>query len=105
MKKLMVVVLSTVVLGLSAQVQAGPILDTHLEQHLVNICQALQSDNKLRLRHAIRQSGLTYRSVAKGLRCNGVDAMTFAIQNNANDTANMVVAKGRIDFNSLVAKR
>ena len=105
MKKLMAIAFTTAALGLSMQVQAAPQMDKHLEKQLVQVCEALQSNKRLKLFRVMKENNFSYRTIAKGLRCNGVDAVTFALQHDADETANMVAKRANVDLDSMLAKR
>ncbi|KXI27030.1 hypothetical protein AX660_02630 [Paraglaciecola hydrolytica] len=87
----------------AAQTQAQAIDET-TEKQLVNICKALQSNSKMKLNRAVSKSGLNYRSISKGLVCNGMDPVTFALRNNAQKTAELFARKGNLDYQTLLAK-
>ena len=71
---------------------------THLspshEASLVKICEAIQTNSKRKLRNAIKSSGIPSRAINKGLVCNGLDTVSFALSSGANKTADFLVAKG-----------
>lgn len=105
MKKLLIAAIAMSTVGLSVNANADPIINPSLERKLVQVCEALRSDSKLQLNRVIKNHGFSYRSIAQGLRCNGDDAITFALNNNANETANLMARKTSIDIDSMVAKR
>jgi len=76
MKKLMVIAISSAVLGLSAQAHAAVGIDKNLEKKLVKVCEAIKDNNNVRLTYTLKKYGFEYRQIAEGLRCNGVDAVT-----------------------------
>ena len=73
-----------------------------MEQRLVKICEALKSDSKIKLHKAVKKSGLSYKKVANGLVCNGVDPVTFALSNNSSKTAELMAIRGKVDYDSLL---
>lgn len=77
----------------------------HIEKDLINICEAIQNDDRLDLRRAVKKSGLSYSVLAKGLVCNGEDMMTFAMNNNAIDTHDYLARYLDADARALTAKR
>lgn len=96
-------VVGSVVFGLMATSQAYA-LDSSTERKLVKICKAIQSDSKLQLHKAIKQSRLGYRQVAQGLVCNGKSAMEFAYYHNANNAAGLLARKANIKNSAMLAK-
>ena len=70
----------------------------------IQVCEAIKSDSKLKLRHAIKISGINARAISKGLVCNGYDPVTFAIVNKAQHTAEFMARKSDIDYEALLAK-
>jgi hypothetical protein len=62
---------------------------------LVNICEALKSDSKLNIRQAIWRSGISKKVVRKGLQCNGMDAVTFALSHDANKSVGYLVGESK----------
>ncbi len=105
MKKLTVVACVVVGLGLAGNASAALMLQDHTKDSLEKVCVALKSNSKHRLSRAIKKSGYTYKTIAKGLVCNGEDAMTFALKNDASSTANLLARKANINADALIAKR
>jgi hypothetical protein len=71
---------------------------------LIKICEAIRSDNKLKVHRAIKNSGIKAKAISKGLVCNGYDSVTFAMVNNAPNTAQFMARKGGVDYKALLAK-
>lgn len=105
MKKLTAVAFVVASLGLAGNASAALMIQDHTEASLVKICDALKSNSKHKLSRAIKKSGYTYKTIASGLVCNGEDAMTFALNNEASNTANLLARKANINADALVAKR
>ncbi|MGS2719783.1 DUF3718 domain-containing protein [Paraglaciecola aestuariivivens] len=103
MKKLILGSIITAGVLLTGTAQAKYI-DKQTEAKLVEICQALKSDSKIRVHKAIKKSGFKARAISKGLVCNGYDAVTFAMINNAENSAKFIAKKGNINYNELIAK-
>jgi hypothetical protein len=103
MKKVILGAILSAGLVMTGSVQANNI-NKSLEKDLVNVCNAIKTNNKSKLHRAVRRSGVSYKNIANGLVCNGHDAVTFALMNNSNDTAKLMARKGNIDSESLVAK-
>ena len=107
MKKLVLVSIAVAGFGLagvSSTAAAAPAIDSSTEYRLVKVCKALKSNSRLQLAKAVKQSGYTYRMLAKGLVCNGKDAVEFAMFNGAESTANLFARKGRINIDGMLAK-
>jgi hypothetical protein len=60
------------------------------EASLVKVCEALQSNNKLKLKNAIENTRINKRTMSKKLKCNGMDPVSFALSVNADKTAGLV---------------
>jgi hypothetical protein len=90
-----------ILLAGSAQAES---MDKTVEAHLVKICEAIKSDSKHKVNRAIKNSGIQARKVSEGLVCNGYDAVTFAMVNNAQNTAKLMAHKGGLDYEALLAK-
>ncbi|MBF7074669.1 DUF3718 domain-containing protein [Glaciecola sp. MH2013] len=75
-----------------ASLQASPTpvdyISPSLERKLVKICEAIQSNNRFKLKLALKKTHIKIRDVKKGLVCNGMSALDFALSENA-----FVVAK------------
>ncbi|MCV2884799.1 DUF3718 domain-containing protein [Aestuariibacter sp. AA17] len=100
------VCLSAIVMsvGLTAASTASAAIDPSTERVLVKVCKALKTDNQARLRHVLKRNHLGYRQIAEGLRCNGQDALTFAMSHGAEGSAYYLARKANIDMSTLVAK-
>lgn len=103
MKKIVLGSILTVGILLAGSAQANYI-DKNLEANLVKICEAIKSDSKLKVNQAIKNSGIRAKTVSQGLVCNGYDPVTFAIVNNAQNTAKYMARKGGVDYEALLAK-
>lgn len=103
--KLMILML--IALFLSANLaQAKPkSMDKSLENKLVNICEALKTDNKLKLKRAIRKSGFKEHNIKRGLVCNGMDPITFALSENANVNAEYLAGRNGKKYIELAQKQ
>jgi len=103
MKKIIIGSIITAGILLASSAQAKYI-DKGTEENLVKICEAIQSDSKIKLHIAIRNSGINVKNIAKGLVCNGYDPVTFAIVSKAENTAKFMARKGNVDYDALLAK-
>ena len=103
MKKLIIGSILTAGILLAGSAQANYI-DKNTEADLIKICEAIKSDSKLKVRRAIKYSGFTDKAVSEGLVCNGYDPVTFAMVNNAQNTAKYMATKSGVDYEALLAK-
>jgi hypothetical protein len=103
MKKIIICSIITVGVFLVGSAQAKHI-DKNTEANLIKICEALKSDSKLKLHVAIKDSGIKAKAIREGLICNGYDPVSFAIINNAQNTAKFMARKSRADYEALLAK-
>lgn len=104
MKKLM---FAAAIIGstlMSSAASANKYIDPGLEKDLVKVCEALKSNSRIKLLKAVKNSRLTYKSIAKGLVCNGQNALEFAMLNSADKTASLLANKTSVDLNSYLAK-
>lgn len=98
--------LATATLLAAPMVQAkSQVFPSHLEATLVEVCQAIKSDSRVKLHSAIKRSGLSYRAIHKGLKCNGVDIMTFASVSNAMKNSDFLARRMTRSQQELLAKR
>jgi hypothetical protein len=106
-KKMKKTIIASVLFGglLIANSANAALIDKATESKLVNICHALQSDSKIKLHTAMKKSGISYRSIAKDLQCNGQDAISFALTNGADTTAQMMAKRAHVDVEPLLAIR
>jgi hypothetical protein len=103
MKKALLVSILSVGILLAASAQANYI-EPATAKNLLKICEALKSNSKLRLHKAIKKSGFSYKTVAKGLVCNGHDPVSFALMNDARKTAKLLASRGNVSYEILLAK-
>lgn len=95
-------VLATV--GGISSAQAGS-LPGALEDKLVAVCQAIKDDSRIALHKAVKDSGVSYRRLAKGLVCDGMDMYTFALQHGAENTGSVIARRTNLEDQSLTAKQ
>ncbi|MFQ3190323.1 MAG: hypothetical protein ACI936_001453 [Paraglaciecola sp.] len=103
MKNIIIGSILTAGILLAGSLQANS-LDKTTEANLVKICEAIKSDNKLKLHRAIKNSGIKATEIGKGLVCNGYDPVTFAMINNAQNTAKVMARRGGVDYEALLVK-
>ena len=103
MKKVILGSILSATILLAGSVQAQYI-DVALEAKLVKVCEAIKSDNKLKVHKAIENSGINARTMSKGLVCNGYDAVTFAIVNDAQNAAKYIARKAGVSYETRLAK-
>lgn len=88
----------------SLNVLAKSNFDDATERKLVRVCKAIQSGSQLKLSNAIKLARTNYKAVAQDLRCNGMDAITFAYHSGAQGNAKYIAYRGHVDDAQLVAK-
>ena len=103
MKKVILTTLMMSGLVMTQTTQANYI-DNVTEKKLVNICQAIKSDSRLRFNRAVKNSGYNIRAVQKGLVCNGHDPITFALIHGAKANAKLIAKKTNSNFEELLTK-
>ncbi len=92
LKLIFLMLLALFIAGNSAQ--AGTTyIDKGLEKNLVKICKALKSDSKMKIKHAIENTHIRKEAVLRGLVCNGMTPLTFALSHNANESAQYLVGQ------------
>lgn len=103
MKKIIIGSIITAGILLAGSAQANYI-NEHAESKLVRVCEAIQSDSKIKLHIAIRDSGVNAKAISKGLVCNGYDPVTFAMVNKAQKTGRFLAKISGVDYEALLAK-
>lgn len=103
-KKISVIVLSSVLLVAGSVASFANAKQISSEDSLIKVCEAMQSNNKLRLHQAVKRTGYSYKSLAKGLMCNGQTMYDFAISSGATDTAVTLARKSALALPELVAQ-
>lgn len=103
MKKIIIGSILTAGILLAGSAQADS-FSKSTEAHLVKICKAIKSDNKLKLHLAIKNSGIKATEISNGLLCNGYDPVAFAMINDAQVTAKIMARKSGVDYEALLAK-
>jgi hypothetical protein len=76
-----------------------------LENNLIAVCEAVKSDNRLKLHRAVKATGLNMKNLHTGLVCNGQDMLTFAITNGADVNAQHIARRINASPSVLTAKR
>lgn len=74
------------------------------EEKLVAVCVALKDNKKMALRKAVENLHVGYKNIARGLKCNGMDPITFALSHNAKDVAQFVANRSDVDYDDMLAK-
>ena len=95
---------STMLAIVALPATAAPKYSKSMERTLVNICQAIKDDNKLRLNMRLKNAGLTYRQISEDLVCNGMSVHDFAKFHNANATEDLLARRVRTISPVLTAK-
>ncbi|GAA6186839.1 DUF3718 domain-containing protein [Aliiglaciecola sp. NS0011-25] len=83
---------------------ASPLTSSQ-EASLIKVCKALKSDNPRQLQKAIKSGNLNYKTIAKGLVCNGKSAFEFAAMHEAHETAGFLARKVNLNYDNMLAKR
>lgn len=99
MKKLGLSLVTVAVLSISHTAAASSMLN---EDKLVRLCEAVKSNNQLTLMTEMKRNHLKYSHLVDGLVCDGVDVATFAKQNGADRTANLLISRNRSTSDMLV---
>lgn len=76
----------------------------HMESDLVKICTAIRDNKPLRLQMAVKDSGVSYRALQKGLVCNGDDMFTFAEKNQAHASSALLAKRLRLTKSMMAAR-
>ena len=92
-------------LSLTATVANAASYPKQLEKRLIAVCEAVKSDNRLKLHRAVRATGLSMRDVHEGLVCNGQDMLTFALTHNAAKNAQLIARRVNASPSALTAQR
>mgnify|MGYP001953914341 FL=1 len=71
---------------------------------MVKVCEAIKSDSLISLHVAVKDSGVGLTQLANGLKCNGSDPVSFAMQYDAASTAKFMAKKSRKNHQELLAK-
>jgi len=103
MNKLLISSIITAGILLAGNAQASKI-DTTTENNLIKICEAIKSDSALKLHTAIRNSGIQTKQISNGLVCNGADPVSFALANDAKNTAKYLAKKSNVNYENVLAK-
>lgn len=96
--------LAIAVTGTSMANANESVYPAHLENDLVNICEATKKNNLVKFKRAVKASRLNYRVVEKGLVCNGVGVLKFAIENESKSTALFIARQANIDEQEVLAR-
>jgi len=103
MKKLLISSIITAGILLAGSAQASYI-DPVTEGNLIKVCKAIKSDSLIKVKVAVKHSGISIREIADGLVCNGVDPVSFALANDAAKTAKYMASRSKVNRQDLVAK-
>lgn len=76
-----------------------------LEKDLIAVCEAVKSDNRLKLHRAVKATGLNMKNLHSGLVCNGQDMITYAVANGADVNAQHIARRISASPRVLTAKR
>ncbi|MFQ3198203.1 MAG: cytosine/adenosine deaminase-related metal-dependent hydrolase [Paraglaciecola sp.] len=105
MKKLLLVTVIGLGLLAGGTAHADNYISPQIEKSLVNICEAIRSNSRIKLHLAIKNSGLNVKRMMKGLVCNGQDPLTFAQLNGADKTGKLLAGSVNADYSERLVKR
>lgn len=80
-------------------------MSKYLENRLTNVCEAVLTDSPNKLRRAVKESGISYNALMRGLKCNGMDPITFGLKNNATVSAQYFASRSTAVEKDLLAKQ
>ena len=103
MKKVIISSILTAGILLAGSAQASNI-DPIVESKLVEVCEAIKSDNLAKMNVAVKESGVGIKKIANSLVCNGHDAVSFALANDAGKIAQYMTAKSNINAQELLVR-
>lgn len=97
-------IVTSFALLISAPTKAA--MDPVVENALQHVCYSSISNNTMTFKKVVKSYRLNLKKVANGVVCNGDDIATFAADNGAADTANMIreMQRGHVEITEL-AKR
>ncbi|TDF35574.1 DUF3718 domain-containing protein [Alteromonadaceae bacterium M269] len=106
MKKIMMAIVACgLLVGTFAHAADANYNYTNTEERMyLRLCEAVISNNKLKLHQALKRSGVSYKQMQEGLVCNGQDPITFAMLSGSEKTAHMIAARTKLDVDTILAK-
>jgi uncharacterized protein YidB (DUF937 family) len=103
MKKVIISTILTAGILLAGSAQASNI-DPVVESKLVEVCEAIKSDNLSKVNDAVKDSGIGIKKLANSLVCNGQNPVNFALANDAEKTAQYMAAKSNVNHQELLVR-
>ncbi|MFT4927570.1 MAG: hypothetical protein ACI8WB_003681 [Phenylobacterium sp.] len=101
MKKIIAIASTlTVLTAVSLPTSANLIMDSYVENALINVCQSVASNKVYQLRNTLREFNLKVDLVNQKLVCNDQSVHSFAVSNGANNTASLL-QKGSVKIKDL----
>ncbi|GFD67290.1 DUF3718 domain-containing protein [Alteromonas sp. KUL106] len=92
-------------LSLAATTASAASIPKELEKDLISVCEAVKSDKRLKLRRAVKATGLDIKTLHAGLVCNGQDMLSFAVTHGAAVNAQHIARRVNASPGVLTAKR
>ena len=103
MKKVIISTILTAGFLLAGSAQASNI-DPVVESKLVEVCEAIKSDNLSKVNDAAKNSGVSIKKLANSLVCNGQNPVSFAMANDAGKIAQYMAAKSTTNHQELLVR-
>jgi hypothetical protein len=103
MKKVIISTILTAGILLAGSAQASNI-DPVVESKLVEVCEAIKSDNLSKVNDAVKDSGVSIKKLANSLVCNGQNPVSFAMANDAGKIAQYMAAKSTTNHQELLVR-
>ena len=103
MKKVIISTILTAGFLLAGSAQASNI-DPVVESKLVEVCEAIKSDNLSKVNDAVKDSGVSIKKLANSLVCNGQNPVSFAMANDAGKIAQYMAAKSTTNHQELLVR-
>ncbi|MGQ8364234.1 DUF3718 domain-containing protein [Glaciecola sp. 1036] len=70
---------------------------------LVEVCKAIKSNSKVKLNKVLHKNRITFDEMAKGLVCNGQDALSFAKYHDADENFDLITKRTKAREEEIVA--
>ena len=100
----MIAISAQVILGTTTPVNAAS-MDSAIEKRLIAVCTAIKSGNKLSLKRAMKRARVTEHMIIEGLKCNGMDPITFAMTHGAPKNADYLAKRTGKDIIQIAASK
>ena len=77
----------------------------YIDKAMVRVCQAIQSNSKIKLNNTLKAYRLNYKTISEKLVCNGQDVLTFASLSGADKNAQLIAKRLNKAVPGVVVKR